>query len=208
MNERTRNDRGYQSASSPRRGSRRALAAGTLSLALLTLPAFASDPAPPPSFFADRRAHEVGDMVTVLITEVSSVEATARTSTAKSESARAALTHRDIDLHGASVDFDSDFSGGGQIERSGKLLAKLAVTVSGIDDVGNLIVQGEQEIRVNNERQRIRLEGRVRPEDIGPDNTIPSWRVSGAHIEFTGKGLLARKQAPGLLTRILSWFGE
>jgi flagellar L-ring protein precursor FlgH len=184
------------------------LAAATLVLTLLTLPAFGAEPLPPPSFYADRRAHEVGDMVTVLITESSSVEATARTSTAKSESARAALTHRDTDLRGASVDFGSDFSGGGQIERSGKLVAKLAVIVAGVDEAGNLVVQGEQEIRFNNEHQRIRLEGRVRPEDIGPDNTIASWRVAGAYIEFTGKGLLARKQAPGLLTRILSWFGE
>jgi flagellar L-ring protein precursor FlgH len=187
---------------------RSTLVATALSAAVLAFPAFAADPLPPQSFFADRRAHEVGDMVTVLITEFSSVEATARTSTSKSESARAALTHRDADLHGASVDFDSDFSGGGQIERSGKLLAKLAVTVEGVDDVGNLVVKGEQEISVNNERQRIRLEGKVRPEDIGPDNTIPSWRVGAAHIEFTGKGLLARKQRPGLLTRLLSLFGE
>jgi flagellar L-ring protein FlgH len=71
-----------------------------------------------------------------------------------------------------------------------------------------MVVRGEQDIQVNNERQRIRLEGTVRPEDIGPDNTIPSWRVGGAHIEFTGKGLLGNKQSPGLLTRILSWFWE
>jgi flagellar L-ring protein precursor FlgH len=174
-------------------------------LALAPLLARAADP---PSFFADRRAHEVGDMLTVVITEFSTVEATARTSTDKSESASASLTHKAGEVHLASADFDTDFAGGGQIERTGKLVAKLAVTVAGRDERGNLKVHGEQDIEINNERQRIRLDGTVRPEDIGPDNTIPSWRVGAAHIEFTGKGLLARKQSPGLLTRILSWFWE
>jgi flagellar L-ring protein precursor FlgH len=164
--------------------------------------------APPPSFFADRRGRDVGDMLTVLITEFSTVEATARTTTGKSESVSASVSHSDNHLAAAAADLDNNFSGGGQIERTGKLVAKLAVTVSGVDGSGNLLVHGEQDIQINNERQRIRLEGIVRPEDIGPDNTIPSWRVSGAHIEFTGKGFLARKQAPGLLTRILSWFWE
>jgi flagellar L-ring protein precursor FlgH len=164
--------------------------------------------APPPSFFADRRARDVGDMLTVVITEFSTVEATARTSTGKSESASASLAHGANHLDVASANLDNNFDGGGQIERTGKLIAKLAVTVAGVDGSGNLLVHGEQDIQINNERQRIRLDGTVRPEDIGPDNTIPSWRVSGAQIEFTGKGFLARKQAPGLLTRILSWFWE
>jgi flagellar L-ring protein precursor FlgH len=175
----------------------------------VSMPAHSTDaPVPPASFFADRRARDVGDMLTVVITEFSTVEASARTSTGKSESAGASLVHGNNSVDAASVDLDNKFAGGGQIERTGKLVAKLAVTVAGLDGNGNLLVHGEQDIQINNERQRIRLDGTVRPEDIGPDNTIPSWRVSGAHIEFTGKGLLARKQSPGLLTRILSWFWE
>jgi flagellar L-ring protein precursor FlgH len=162
----------------------------------------------PRSFFADRRAHEVGDMLTVLITEFSTVEQRARTTTSKAEDASVTWQGKDSDQHTAFVDFSTNFNGGGQIERSGKLIAKLAVTVAGVDANGNLIVHGEQDIHVNNERQRIQLDGTVRPEDIGPDNTIPSWRVSSARIAFVGKGLLGRKQSPGLLTRILSWFWE
>jgi len=159
------------------------------------------------SFFSDRRALEIGDMVTVVITEFSTVAATARTSTSKRESVSASILEGSDDLRAASAEIDNRFAGGGQIERSGKLVAKLAVTVSAVDERGNLIVHGEQDIQVNNERQRIRLDGTVRPEDIGPDNTIPSWRVGSARIEFTGKGLLANKQSPGLMTRILSWLG-
>jgi flagellar L-ring protein precursor FlgH len=136
------------------------------------------------------------------------VAATARTQTNKGESARAGITQPNAVTQSVGASFDTQFAGGGEIERSGKLVANLAVTVTGVDPRGNLIVHGEQEIHVNNERQRISLNGVIRPEDIAPDNTIPSWRVGDAHIEFTGKGLLARKQKPGLLSRILSLFGE
>src|SRR5262249_31816719 len=44
------------------------------------------------SFFADRRAFRPGDMLTVLITEASSVSATAQTTTNKSEAAAANVT--------------------------------------------------------------------------------------------------------------------
>ncbi len=159
------------------------------------------------SFFADRSAHRPGDILTVVITENSTASATARTRADKEDSVFGALKRptRGIDRVEGSI--GSDFTGGGQIERSGKLIAKLSVVVDRVDANGNLAVHGEQEIEVNNERQHIKLDGKVRPEDINADNTIPSWRVSDAKIEFTGKGLLARKQSPGLLTRVLGWFG-
>jgi flagellar L-ring protein precursor FlgH len=160
------------------------------------------------SFFADRRAYREGDVLTVLITEFSTVSTSARTRTSKAESANASILQPDGAARGVAAAFDSKFAGGGEIERSGKLLAKLAVTIEGIDSLGNLSVHGEQDIQVNNERQRIRLDGFVRAEDIEADNTIASWRVGGARIEFTGKGLLARKQSPGILTRLLSWIWE
>jgi len=162
----------------------------------------------PRSFFSDRRAHRPGDIFTVLVTEASSVSAAAQTNTHKTDSAQVSVLDKTGTVKPLSATVGSNFGGGGDIERSDKLVANLAVTVLNVDDRGNLIVHGEQDIQVNNERQRIRLDGIVRAEDIGPDNTVPSSRVGSARIEFTGKGILARKQSPGLLNRILSWFWE
>jgi flagellar L-ring protein FlgH len=69
------------------------------------------------------------------------------------------------------------------------------------------MIIGEQNIVINNEQQRIALHGTIRTEDISPDNTVPSWRVFGAQIEFKGKGILARKQSPGLLAKLFDLFG-
>lgn len=169
----------------------------------------ASQAAEPPvpvgaSFFADHRARGTGDVLTVLVTETSSATETARTKTDKNDGLTASLTTPSKQRQWA-VTGGGTFDGGGQIARSGQLLAKISVVVDAIDDRGDLHVRGEQDIDLNGEHQRIHLEGVVRSDDISPDNTVPSWRVSNAKIALIGKGILGHSQSPGLLGRIMHW---
>jgi flagellar L-ring protein FlgH len=159
------------------------------------------------SLYADRRAFRPGDLLTVLIVETAVASATARTRADKSDSVFAFLNTPDDAPRRWEGGLGSDFSGGGEIQRSGRLVAKLAVYVVSIDANGNMLVSGEQDIRVNDEEQRMALSGIVRPEDIAPDNTIVSWRISNAQIDFKGRGILARKQSPGLLSWLFDLFG-
>lgn len=159
------------------------------------------------SLFADRKARRTGDVLTVLITEQAAATATARTRADKEESVFGNINQPDERPWHIDLGFGNDFDGGGQIQRSGRLVAKLAVVVAGVDADGNLQIVGEQNINVNNEKQRIALRGTVRPEDVTPDNTVASWRIVDAHIEFKGDGILARKQSPGLLTKLFDLFG-
>jgi flagellar L-ring protein precursor FlgH len=164
--------------------------------------------AAPRSLFADRRAQLAGDILTVLVTEVASVSTQAQTRLSKGESASASLLQRDGEIQLAEAGFDSRFAGGGQMERSGSLLARLTVRIDSIDANGNFLVSGEQLIVLNNEKQRILLTGLVRPDDVAADNTVPSWRAADANIQLLGKGILTRKARPGLLTWLLSLFGQ
>lgn len=159
------------------------------------------------SLYSDRKAFRPGDIVTVLIVENAVASATARTRADKSDSAFAFLNWPDDPTKRWEGGMGSDFSGGGEIQRTGRLVAKLAVMVENIDENGNLVVRGEQDIRVNDEQQRMVLSGIVRQEDIAPDNTIPSWRISDAQIDFKGRGILARKQSPGLISWLFDLFG-
>lgn len=159
------------------------------------------------SLFADRKARRTGDVLTVLITEQAAATATARTRADKEESVFGNINQPDERPWHIDLGFGNDFDGGGQIQRTGRLVAKLAVVVANVDADGNLQIVGEQNINVNNEKQRIALRGTVRPEDVTPDNTVASWRIVDAHIEFKGDGILARKQSPGLLTKLFDLFG-
>ena len=162
----------------------------------------------PRSLFSDRRAHTPGDVLTVLVSEAAAMTSSAQTRLNKGENASANLLQRDGEMQLANVGFDSAFAGGGRMERSGTLLARLSVHVDSVDANGNLLVSGDQYIVVNNERQKIRVSGVVRPDDIAADNTIPSWRMAGTNIELLGHGILTKKASPGILTWLLSLFGE
>ena len=159
------------------------------------------------SLYADRRAFRPGDLLTVVITEVAAASATARTRTDKQDRVSGEIRQPDETPWNLDLAFSNNFAGGGEIQRSGKLLAKLAVVVKELDANGNLVIYGEQDINVNNEAQRIGLTGVVRSEDISPDNTVASWRIAAAKIDFKGNGILARKQSPGLMSKLFDLFG-
>jgi flagellar L-ring protein precursor FlgH len=156
------------------------------------------------SFFADHRARSAGDVLTVLVTETSSATESARTTTDKKDAVNASLTTPSRQRQWG-VGMGSTFDGGGQVARSGQLLARISVIVDQADERGELRVHGDQDIDLNGEHQRIHLEGTVRSDDIAPDNTVPSWRLGNAKISLIGKGILGRSQSPGLLGRIMHW---
>lgn len=159
------------------------------------------------SFYADRQAFRPGDMLTVVIVESAAANSTARTRADKGDKVSASAGRIGPIEHAFSVGANNQFSGGGEIQRTGQLLGKLTVVVESVDANGNLRVTGEQSIVINNEQQRIAVHGALRPADIAPDNTVPSWRIMDAQIEFKGKGILARKQSPGLLAKLFDLFG-
>lgn len=155
---------------------------------------------------ADHKALKKGDNLTVLITEFASLTTSANTTTKKDGSIFGSI-RRTRGSQGTTGELGDDFTGGGTIEQSGKLLAQLTVTVQSVDPNGDLHIKGQQEIAVNDQKQHITIEGTVRPQDISPDNTVLSTKVSDAKISYKGRGLLAEKQHPGILTRFLSWLG-
>jgi flagellar L-ring protein precursor FlgH len=159
------------------------------------------------SLTADNRAYRVGDMLTVLVMENSSASANANTS---AENRGGLLfgwkaTNRS---ENSSLQLGDTFGGKGQIQRSGKLLAQLTVTVREVDPMTGLLhVSGEQQIFVNDEKQEITLHGKVRPIDVFDNNTVLSTRLADARISYIGDGILSEKQHAGLITRFLSWLG-
>jgi flagellar L-ring protein precursor FlgH len=64
-------------------------------------------------------------------------------------------------------------------------------------------VEGARRIRVNNETQILVVRGLVRQRDIAADNTVSSTALAEAQIEVYGEGVLADKQRPGWMTRVL-----
>lgn len=69
---------------------------------------------------------------------------------------------------------------------------------------GNLVVQGEKWIKLNQGDEFIQLRGIIRPEDISPLNTVPSSLVADARISYGGTGIIEEANTPGWLTRFFT----
>jgi flagellar L-ring protein precursor FlgH len=159
---------------------------------------------------ADARAFRVGDTLSVLVVETSSASSSADTGTRRNTDAAlsGSVQTRSVDRRGeVTLAADNNFTGGARTARAGKLLAQIAVTVVGVEPNGDLRISGEQLLDVNDEQQRIRIEGRVRRNDIGESNSVVSSRIADARIYYSGEGVLAEGQRPGWITRVLRWLG-
>jgi flagellar L-ring protein precursor FlgH len=189
-------------------GARKSTIAWTaLACTCIALPATAEDLYSRESYdalAADHRALRAGDNLTVVVTEITSSTTDARTTADKDGTVSGSATLHQRQQQ-AAFNLNETFNGGGSIERSGKLLARLTVVVQSVEPDGNLRVKGEQNIVVNGDKQKLIVEGRVRQQDVAADNTVLSSRLSEARISYTGDGVLSEKQRQGLLTRILSW---
>jgi flagellar L-ring protein precursor FlgH len=153
---------------------------------------------------SDHRSFDTGQSLTVLIYEQASAASSADTDTNRSTDISGEVRGND-NRNTGSLNLSNNFEGGGTISRSGKLMASVTVTITDKLDSGELLIAGEQVIEFNNEKQHIRLSGRVRPEDIDANNTILSTRVADARITYVGDGLLGKRQKPGIFTRFFGW---
>ncbi len=180
------------------------------------------NPASAELLFADNRARRVGDIVLVNIVENSQARNKATTDASRDSSIGLGIEHlldqRLINMGLSATGIDrgnfgetplvratstSEFKGDGETKRESAISATVGARVVRVLQGGVLQVEGAREIRVNNETQIIVVRGLVRSTDINPDNTIPSTHMADATVEFYGMGILADKQRPGWLSRIL-----
>jgi flagellar L-ring protein precursor FlgH len=162
-------------------------------------------------FFQDTKASHVGDIVTVRIVENAKGSKDAQTKSGRSStigastSAFLGIPNSTTQKLQADATFSDDFDGSGSTSRSGALTADITAVVTAVFPNGNLAIEGKREVLINSEKELISLAGVIRPEDIGPRNTILSTFIADAKIEYTGRGVLNDKQRPGWLIRILDW---
>ena len=170
------------------------------------------------SLFSDHKARQVGDIVTVLISENAKASKEAKTSTGRTSNMSASIPNL-LGLENSglvtdfkpkpdlsnlvSADFTNSFEGNGSTSRKGELSASLTTQVIGTYPNGNLKIRGGKEVMLNSEVQIIYLTGIVRPVDITAANTVPSTKVLNARISYTGNGSISDKQEPGWIMRTL-----
>lgn len=159
------------------------------------------------SLFADTKAHQVGDILTIVVTESAAGSSVGNTKISKTDSASfgpgTGPILQWINLFNASGTMGSTTAN--STNRTDTLTATIAVVVTQVLPNGNLVVQGDRSVGINAETQHITLTGMVRPQDIGPNNQVASPLVANAQIHFSGKGPVGDTQHYGVITRIFHY---
>jgi flagellar L-ring protein precursor FlgH len=166
------------------------------------------------SMFADKRARAVGDIITIMVQENNTSSKENSTQTSKSSSVDASLqtilyspagsgflTHNG-QMPAMKFGGSQTFDGGGKINNTERITARIAVKVVDVLPNGNMIIEGRRETTVSGEKQEAILRGTVRGEDVAANNTVLSYNVADASIKFTGKGTISDNQRKGWLHRI------
>ena len=148
-----------------------------------------------PNIFADRKAREVGDILTIVISESTSLSTSKKSSNQKSGSTSLSAGVGIFDfLKAASASGSDSFTAQGSSSATNTTSGNVTVTV----------VEGTQSIWQNRNEHKITLRGVCRQDDVTASNTIPSTKIADATLKFDGKGPLNAKQRQGILTQIFN----
>lgn len=162
------------------------------------------------SMFSDRRARNVGDVITILVVEYSEASSEATTTTEKEndhgfKATGGSGSKASSPLYGISGDLNNRYEGNATVSRQGQLKTKITATVTEVLPNGDLQIQGSRLVEVNGEREMATITGLVRQEDISGSNTVYSYQLADAQISYKGKGVVSTGQRPGVVARVFNW---
>ncbi len=184
--------------------------------------------------FYDQKANQIGDLLTVVISENLTALGEAKTDLTKDSTVEskvtsdvgfqnvvATLAEKVLSLLGVEdeggeaaagteltvleSDYGTSFSGEGTTERKSNFSGVIACRVLDVLPGDVYHIRGRRSIVVNHEDQWITLEGLVRREDITINNKIMSTDIAELRLTYDGIGVIDDKQRPGILARVLDW---
>lgn len=165
------------------------------------------------TMFTDPKAHNVGDLVMVLVQETAS--ATRSLGTKKSRKSKhnsnlsglfglektlAANFDPTLAMNASN---DKSFTGSGETTNSDSLVASVTAVVTAVYPNGNMKVIGRREVTINQQPQELTFMGIIRPSDISANNTIVSSQVAQAKVSYGSGGSLAAMSDEGWLGQTL-----
>ena len=164
------------------------------------------------NIYSDSKAHRVGDIISVILSESTQAQKNAKTEMKKENSATLSpitgfggvpVNFKDKAIQ-FGYDQESDFKGDSKANQGNSLSGNISVHVLRVLPNGNLMIRGEKWMSLNNGDEYIRLTGVIRPQDINSNNTVTSSKVANARIQYAGTGTFADVQEQGWLSSFFS----
>jgi|EndMetStandDraft_3_1072993.scaffolds.fasta_scaffold97127_2 flagellar L-ring protein precursor FlgH len=158
------------------------------------------------SLGSDRRAAQIGDIVTVVIVQAAESSTTMQNGSRKSSAVSGHFAAGSID-EAASLSLGGNFDGRGEVRRSERFVTQMTALIAEILPNGDYRIDGNQQMKINGEQTVVGVRGRIRPADIDGENRVASNRIAEAQISYNGKGFVSRSAKPGIFQRIFGALG-
>jgi len=164
------------------------------------------------NIYSDSKAHRIGDIISVILSESTQANKNAKTELKKENSSVldpvVGLAGAPVTLNGQAIQFginqNSKFKGDAKADQGNSLSGDISVHVLRVLPNGNLMIRGEKWITLNNGDEYIRLTGVIRAKDINSNNTILSTKIANARIQYAGTGSFADVNEQGWLTKFFN----
>ncbi|WP_027858786.1 flagellar basal body L-ring protein FlgH [Marinobacterium jannaschii] len=157
------------------------------------------------NLYGNGRAHRIGDIITVVLSENTQSSKSAKTELDKettiNQQAPTVLGRNFSDLGFSVPQSTTEFDGEGKSDMSNSLTGNISVTVHNVLPNGNMIVRGEKWLTLNQGDEYIRISGIVRPQDVSVDNTVPSTKLADARIAYAGEGTVSNTNEMGWISK-------
>jgi flagellar L-ring protein precursor FlgH len=162
--------------------------------------------------FADLKARRIGDILTIKLNESTAASKNAETKTSKATAVAntgptifgKTITTKGVPILNTSMTGSDSFDGAGAVTQSNSLAGSLTVTVTDVQANGNLVVQGDKTLHLNQGDEYVHIAGVIRTADIATDNTVTSDKIADAHISYSGKGVVDGTNRMGWLARFFN----
>jgi flagellar L-ring protein precursor FlgH len=153
--------------------------------------------------FEDRRARQVGDVLTLVITERTTANKAGTNSANKTSAVSIGLPKPLQGTFGnpLAINNENSFSGADNQTASNAFTGTMGVTVVEVLPNGNLIVAGEKQIAMNKGVEFIRFSGMVNPDNIATGNTVASTAVADARVEYRTSSQVDRAEVASMVSR-------
>lgn len=153
------------------------------------------------SMYSDPTARHVGDPITIVLSERTSASSQNRYEDRSNGSLGGSASTSGGGSFALDANVSSDAEAASAAVQSDLLTGTITAVVTGVDDAGNLQVAGERVLHVNGVTHLMKVAGTVRPLDVRYDNTVLSYQIANAEVEYRKKGLAPKFLSPGVLLK-------
>ena len=179
---------------------------------LFTLGASQNYQGVPRSLFGGVQAHQIGDLLSIIMSENITVSDNLSYASTKSSNTVDSFTAFLKDwLHLSSLKSADGFGGSNEVSNSANGARQMAfgdrIAVQVVQQLpnGNLGVQGKKTLVNGNERMDFIVTGVVDPRWLNVDGEIYSYNVSNLQFALSGRGNISRNQNEGIFNRFIKY---